>query len=345
MPLTKKQINEIREHLEKAANPVFYFDNDQDGLCSYLLLRRYLGRGKGVPVKTSPMGEDYFRRVKEFDSDYIFILDQPTISEGFFERVRELNLPIVWIDHHETNLDSIPDFVGYYNPLYNRKKSNEPVTALCYEIVGNKNESWIGTMGCVADKFYPKFYSKFLKAYPDLGIKSKEPFEIFYNSEIGRLARMIGAGLKDRTTNVMKMISFLINSKNPYELIEKNKDNKILHERFEKIDSKFQSLVDKAIKEVEGNVLFFKYSGETSMSADISNRLSHEFPKKYIFVAFVKGSRVNVSTRGKNIKEKVLEIISRFNHATGGGHDGAVGVQINLNDLENFREKVEEAFG
>lgn len=31
--LTEKQISEIREHLEKAQNPLFFFDND-DGLCS-----------------------------------------------------------------------------------------------------------------------------------------------------------------------------------------------------------------------------------------------------------------------------------------------------------------------
>ena len=30
--LTEKQLKEIREHLEKAQNPVFFFDNDADGL-------------------------------------------------------------------------------------------------------------------------------------------------------------------------------------------------------------------------------------------------------------------------------------------------------------------------
>ena len=43
--LTEKQIIEIREHLEKAQNPIFFFDNDYDGLTSYLQLRRHIGRG------------------------------------------------------------------------------------------------------------------------------------------------------------------------------------------------------------------------------------------------------------------------------------------------------------
>ena len=38
--LNKKQIKEIREHLEKAQNPVFFYDSDADGLASFLLLAR-----------------------------------------------------------------------------------------------------------------------------------------------------------------------------------------------------------------------------------------------------------------------------------------------------------------
>ena len=29
--LTKKQVGEIKEHLDKAQNPLFFFDNDLDG--------------------------------------------------------------------------------------------------------------------------------------------------------------------------------------------------------------------------------------------------------------------------------------------------------------------------
>ena len=74
--LTEKQVAEIKEHLEKAQNPLFFYDNDQDGLCSFLLLQRYLGRGKGIAVKDYPeMSVDNFRRVLELNADYIFIID------------------------------------------------------------------------------------------------------------------------------------------------------------------------------------------------------------------------------------------------------------------------------
>ena len=46
--LGKDKLEEIKEHLERARNPVFFYDNDADGLCSYVILRRALGRGYGV---------------------------------------------------------------------------------------------------------------------------------------------------------------------------------------------------------------------------------------------------------------------------------------------------------
>ncbi len=182
--LTKKQIKEIKEHLEKAQNPVFFFDNDNDGLCSFLLLRRYIGRGKGVAIKSFPeMNEEYFRKVTELNADYIFILDKPIVSPAFFKEVKNFNIPTVWIDHHDVQV-KIPDFVYYYNPSLKKSNKNEPVTYLCYNIAQKKEDLWLAVIGCISDRFSPKFYSDFVKLYPDLSIKSKDAFDIFYKSGI-----------------------------------------------------------------------------------------------------------------------------------------------------------------
>jgi single-stranded DNA-specific DHH superfamily exonuclease len=342
--LTKKQVKEIQEHLLKAQNPLFYFDNDQDGLCSYLLLKRFYGKGNPVPVKNSPMGKEYFRRVLEFEPDYIFILDVPEVKEEFFNEIEKYNLPVVWIDHHKIDKKKIPKWVDSYNVVLNKKSSNEPVTRLCYQVTEDKKDLWLAVVGCISDKFLPDFYLDFLKMYPDLGIETKEAFGVFYSSEIGKIARMIGAGLKDRTTNVIKMIRFLSKVRTPYEVLEESKDNSLLHERFKEIDGKYQRLISKAKEDVSSKVLFFKYAGETSMSADLANGLSYEFPEKIVVVAYVKGSRVNLSLRGESILEKVVEILKGLENATGGGHENAVGCQINIGDLEIFKKKLEEVF-
>ena len=336
--LKKKEIVELKEHLERALNPLFYFDNDQDGLCSFLLLRRFYGKGNGVPVKTSPLGKEYLRRIDEFEPDYVFVLDQPTISDEFVEFVKEKNLPLIWIDHHEVLKKNVPKYVKYFNPFLS-SKTTEPVTKVCYDLTKRKEDLWICVAGCVADKFVPEEYSEFEKKYPDLSLNSNAAFEILYRSEIGKISRIIGTGLKDRTSLVNKMIRFLIKSKTPYEVLEENATTKTFHDRFNLINEKLNALVKKAKQNADDKVLFFEYASDVSMSADISNRLSFEFPDKFIVVIRDKGSDANLSLRGKGIKKIFLKSIENLNGAKGGGHEDAVGGQMPVSSLEEFKKR------
>src|SRR3989339_830490 len=234
--LTSEQILEIREHLETAQNPIFFFDNDPDGLCSFLILQRFIERGKGIPIKSFPkLIDDYFRKVVEFNADYIFILDKAEVSDKFWEKVKEVNIPVVWIDHHAFKFEDIPDFVNYYNSFdaKNNDSAGEPVTSLCYKATQKKDDVWLGVAGCIADKFVPEFYNDF---------------------------------------------SFL-------------------------------------------------------------------FPDKIIVIAYVSGYKANISGRGKNIRKIILEIIGGLEGATGGGHQDAVGAQVQIEDLEFFKKELKEKVG
>jgi single-stranded DNA-specific DHH superfamily exonuclease len=339
--LTKKQINEIRGHLEKAQNPLFFFDNDPDGLCSFLLLQRYIERGKGVAIKAFPeMTAEYFKKAMELNADYIFILDKPLVSSAFFDEVKSFNIPVVWIDHHDVNA-VVPDFVHYYNTSKNRFKKNEPTTYLCYNITHKKEDLWIAVMGCIFDRFVPEFYSDFAKAYPELTIQSKDAFEIIYKSEIGKAVKLLCFGLKDRITNVVKMTKFLMAAKNPYDLLEENGKNHELHLRYKQINKKYAGLIDKAkAAATEDKLLFFRYGGDLSISADLSNELSYLFPEKIIIVAYIQGIKANISVRGKKIRKVILKAIADIEGATAGGHEDAVGAQMKVSYLEQFKENI-----
>jgi single-stranded DNA-specific DHH superfamily exonuclease len=342
--LTAKQVKEIRAHLNKAQNPIFFFDNDGDGLCSFLLLQRYVGRGKGVPIRTFPeLSIDYVRRINELNADYIFILDKPVVSKEFFEEIRQINIPVVWIDHHQIDFSLIPKFVNYYNPLLNKRKSNEPVTFLCYEISQKKEDSWIALIGSICDNFVPKFYSQLQKDYPDLTIKSKDASDIYYNSSLGKIAQMFNFALKDKITNVVTMMKFLMKVKNPNDVLNENKDNFLMHKRFEEINKKYHKLMEKAGDfDKKEKMIFFEYGGDLSISADIANGLKYKFPGKIIVVAYLSGAKANISMRGKKIREIALKAIKDLEEATGGGHEDAVGLKVKIEDLEKLRENLEK---
>ncbi len=344
--LTKTQIKEIREHLSKAQNPLFFFDNDADGFCAFLLLQRYIERGKGVVIKSHPdLALDYFRKVRELNPDYIFILDKPIVSKEFFDEVEKVNIPTVWIDHHKPNEKGVPEFVYYYNPLFNKKKNNEPVTYLCYQISQKKEDLWLAIVGCIGDGFLPDFYNVAEEKYPDLVIKTKDPYEIYYKSQIGKITQIFNFALKDRVTNVIRMIKFLTNVKNPYEVLNEGKRNYSMHRRYKEINPKYQRLLKKAIEigKKSGKILFFKFGGDLSISSDLANELSYLFPDKIIVVAYAGDVKANISMRGKiNVRNLVLKAIKGLENATGGGHKHAVGSRVMIEDLEKFKERVEK---
>ena len=349
--LTEKQIGEIKEHLEKAQNPIFYYDNDCDGLCSFLILRRYLGRGKGVAVRSFPdLNAQYARKASELNADYVFVLDKPVISKEFIEEIARMQLPLVWIDHHnvaEDNFAKSFSNVFIYNPSKNaeKDKSDEPVTYLVYRIIGRKEDIWLAVIGCVADHYLPDFAHEFGERYNEFWGNVKEPFDAYYKTEIGKVAQAFNFGLKDSTSNIVHLQNFLILCKGPDEVFLEVTGNSSFRRRYREIRRKYDSLLDKAKKLVFDSLIFFDYSGDLSISADIANELSYLYPKKYIAVAYKKGSIANISLRGKNVKKILEKILSSFENASGGGHEDAVGARIKAEDLEKFRDLMKEEIG
>lgn len=340
--LTKEQINEIREHLEKAQNPLFFFDNDNDGLASFLLLQRYVKRGKGIAIRSFPeLNVNYYRRVQELKPDYVFILDKPLVSKEFLEKVKQDNIPIVWIDHHQVEPLNDPDIYQYNTYLTN--KTTEPVAYLCYQITNNKQDLWLAVIGCISDALVPDFYKEFYEKYPELGLKNpKSAFELLYNSEIGRISRILDFSLKDTITNVVHMQKFMMKAKGPMDVLEENTNTKQIHKQFKTLNSKYQLQIEKARKQKKDKMLYFQYSGQYSLSSNIANQLKYEFPGKAIIVVFIKEDIANLSLRGKDIREITLKAIKDIPGATGGGHEEATGAKMNVAYLPKFKKKIEE---
>jgi len=338
--LTAKQVSEIREHLEKAQNPLFFFDNDADGLASFLLLRRYIGRGKGVAIKSFPdLKVSYARKLYELKPDYVFVLDKPNVAEEFLEEVRKLNLPLVWIDHHNVKKPKNEE-IFYFNPYHNDGTS-EPVSYLCYKVVEKKEDIWIAMVGCIGDGTLPDFAPEFEKKYPELwGENVKTAFQALYTTEIGRIIRILGFALKDRTTKVVNMLKYLSAVKGPHEVLDEKKARAIL-QRFKQVNEKYSRLIERAKELAKGKVLFFQYGGELSISADISNKLSFLYPDKLIAVVHINGVKASVSLRWKkDVREITLKAIKGLDGATGGGHEHATGAQVAVEDLPRFKENL-----
>ena len=339
--LSKKQYQQIRDDLDTCKKPLFFFHDDADGLCSFLLFYRYVREGKGVIIKTAPrIDEKFLRKVEEYDPDKIFILDIAIVEQEFIDSVKQ---KIIWIDHHQP-LDR--DRVLYFNPRISDHEDNFPVSYLCYKVV--KRDLWLAMTGCVGDWFFPDFADKFRKEFPDLLPKDvNDPEDALFHSRIGDLVNMIQFSLKGKTSDVMKSIKTMTRIDSPYEILNQTTPSgKFIFKRFSGIDKDYQKLRKQALAvKPKGNLFLFRYPHQTySFTKELANELLHLKPNKIILIAREKGDEVKISLRSK--KYVILQLLNQALIGVsgyGGGHEHACGGNIQKDDFDQFVDQLVEA--
>lgn len=334
----------IRKLLKESSNPLYFYDDDPDGLVSYLLLRKGFGKGNGIIIRvrgTSLNEEElYLRKIEEYNPDLVVFLDKPTLNQDVFDKI---NVKKIWIDHHD-----VVDVKGvyYYNPRMRNKKNNKPTSYLCYKIT--KKDLWLGTVGSVADWSLVLFNS-FKKRYGDLvgdvkNFKNIKADDVLYNTKLGELVRIFSFILKGRTKDVKKNIEMLLKIDDPYEILNKESENgKILFEGAEKIKNKYNLFLKKAIstgKRTRGRIIAFSYiADDISFTSDLANEMIHKFPVKIIAVGRIKEEMMRISLRSSlNDVElpKIIEKIFSEMKGSGGGHEHAAAVEIHKDDYKKF---------
>ncbi|MFZ5955205.1 MAG: DHHA1 domain-containing protein [Nanoarchaeota archaeon] len=342
--LKDSELKQIREFLEKSQNPLFFFDNDADGLCSFLILQRALGRGKGVAIKSFPdLNKTYLRKIEELNPDFVFILDKAKVSREFLEGVNEKSIPTVWIDHH---LEIIEEDILNKIEYYNSSPSSEPVTYIAYKIFPRKQDMWLAMIGCIGDSFMPEFAREFEKNYPEFFNSKLSASDSLFTTELGKIVKILNFGLKDTTTNVVNLVKYLTRANNIYDILEENKSTRQLYYRFNQLNKIYENLIKKAESfSKSSKLLFFTYSGEMSMSCEISNELAFRHKNKIIAVAFKKQEKANVSIRGKNARSLTLKALEGIENSSGGGHEQACGAQVPIDKLDEFKENLIRLLG
>ncbi|RME54543.1 hypothetical protein D6777_03515 [Candidatus Woesearchaeota archaeon] len=334
--ITNKEIEEIRKYLDKAENPLFFYDDDPDGLSSYLLLKTLNDKGKGLPIKSSPkLDELYIRKIKEYSPDYVFVLDKPIITQEF---VNKVNTKIIWIDHHPVvKING----VKYYNPRKENPNDNRPTSYWCYKIANDK--LWVAMCGIVGDWYVPEFLNEFIKLYPGLAKKSNDAAKLLFETKLGTLVKVFAFVLKGKVSDVKRNVAILSKIKSPYEILEQTTPKgKFIYRYYEKINKTFEKMLHEAKKHAtKSKILVYTYpSSKHSLTGILSNQLLYTYPNKVIIIGRVKDDKVLMSIRSKKHNVlKILETALKSVDGYGGGHDHACGAGVNKEDFETFVEE------
>ena len=331
--IPQKQLEEIRSYLKKSENPLFFFDDDCDGLCSYLLLKRYIKNGKGIILKTSPnLDMSFVKKVQENMPDLVVILDQPIIAQEFIDNV---HVPIVWIDHHPIVKRN---GIHYYNPLQLDKDDNRPVSYWCYQIT--KQDQWLAVIGSVADWHIPEFIEDFIKDYPELLERKETPEKTLFETNLGQLIKIFSFLLKGKISEVYSSIAIINKLESPLEVIQQTTPRgKFLYKHFERMNKPYTALLNKALKTKAKDSLFlFIYPSSTmSFTKELANELIYHMQDKIVMVGREKDDAIRFSIRSMTIKiDEIIKRALRNVEGYGGGHHLACGANIAKKDFNTF---------
>ena len=337
--LTEKQYAQIKDELDNCQNPLFFFDDDPDGLCAFLLLYRYKKEGHGFVVKTHPkLDIRSAPKIEQFNADKVFVLDVALVDQDFIDACK---VPIIWIDHHGPYERHN---VKYFNPRLAKKDANIPTTYMCYKVA--KQDLWIAMLGCIADYYMPDFVDEFKKNYPDLMNNEKSSEDIYFKTKLGSLIKIFSFCLKGKTSDVMKNMKILTRIESPYEILnQETAKGKFIFQSCKKINKTYEELLEDGIKQAgnEKLLVFIYPDDKMSLTGDLANELLYKFPGKVIIVGRKKNDEVKMSIRSKNIVirpilDKALAGLGGY----GGGHELACGANIKEIDFKEFIKRIKE---
>jgi hypothetical protein len=339
MGFTEGEMAKFREALSSAARPLILFDDDPDGLSSFLMVYGFVNDGKGIPVKNAPeVGVEFARIVNDHSPDLVVILDMPLVSQDFLD---EIHTKVIWLDHH-------PPIkrhgVDYYNPRVNDPADNRPTSYWIYRILGNK--LWVAMTGMVGDWFMPEdeIRDQFIKEYPGfLPPEIRRPEQAIHDTKIGTLVRVLSFNLKGKSSDVIKSMKVLTRIKDPLEILEeKSPAGKFIYKKYAKLRTEYDAIMKQVKLDPDDKLAVFIYQNDSySFSPELSNEMIYRHPEKIVLVAWKYGGEYKCSLRSTKVHlpdliTKALEGV----HGYGGGHDHAAGACIKEDDFEVFVENI-----
>lgn len=331
--ISDDKLNEFKEILLSSHRPLFLFDDDPDGLASFLVLYKFVNCGAGWPIKGSIIDEHLVEKVNNYCADLIIVLDKADIEQEFIDGVKT---KVLWLDHHKPVERKK---VFYINPQIQDLDDDTATSYWAYKIA--KKNLWIAAVGIISDwQMLPKdiqneFYENYEKL---LSKKIKTPEQALFKQEIGKLSKIFSFNLKGKSDQISSSIKILSRIEDPFDLLEgKTAQSKVVIKRYETHLKNYEKILNSVDVSDDKLILFKYYGNENSYTTDLANELLFKYPNKVIIVARESNHSFKCSLRSGKLRiDNILEKVLNSVNGVGGGHSHACGAVINSDQFDLF---------
>jgi single-stranded DNA-specific DHH superfamily exonuclease len=338
------------EKISEKDEIVIVFNNDGDGICSCVLIQKYLeSKGCKTPFIISqpmPPEDNLIRKIQTTVPTKIIFLDMAIDQEQDFMKKLGNICDLLIIDHHQVTKNMNGKEIVHMNPRIDNSGIYQSTTYLTYKLIselGDFSDSlWLASVGMISD------YN--LDDSEDVVKLIREKYKIknpkLYDSHFGRLADMIAAAKATKLLSMEQLVELFMGIKDPHNLDNIKNADKLLdsyrnvENEFLRIRSEFEMKIEK-----NGNIIFYNLKSKYNLRSPVSTMLSEKHRDKLVVIYEKVGSWMNVSARNQTKKYNVGKLMKTSIEGlkgSGGGHEAAAGAKIPEKNWDAFRERLAE---
>ena len=370
-------VDRILQAINNKEKIIIYGDYDVDGITSTTVLKKYLQERGGIVNTYIPnrlnegygLNKEAIKKIKEMGTDLIITVDCGISGIEEVKYAKELGIEVIVTDHHEVG-EVLPDALAVIDAK--RKDNTYPFNLLAgvgvvFKVIqaisiklNLKAEEYlkyldlvcVGTISDIVplegeNRTIAKLGLMLIRVTKNLGlrelIKSSGYKEIDSNTiSFGVAPRINACGRMGHEEEALKL--FLAETKEEaVEVTKKLNEYNTLRQNTEKaIYEDAVSKIEKENIENKNSIVVGGYNWHHGVIGIVSSKVTEKYYKPSILLCFedgiAKGS--GRSIQGFDLYEgltKCSEFLDKF-----GGHAMAVGLTLNKENFENFKDKFEK---
>ena len=370
-------VDRILQAINNKEKIIIYGDYDVDGITSTTVLKKYLQERGGIVNTFIPnrlnegygLNKEAIKKIKEMGTDLIITVDCGISGIEEVKYAKELGIEVIVTDHHEVG-EVLPDALAVIDAK--RKDNTYPFNLLAgvgvvFKVIqaisiklNLKAEEYlkyldlvcVGTISDIVplegeNRTIAKLGLMLIRVTKNVGlrelIKSSGYKEIDSNTiSFGVAPRINACGRMGHEEEALKL--FLAETKEEaVEVTKKLNEYNTLRQNTEKaIYEDAVSKIEKENIENKNSIVVGGYNWHHGVIGIVSSKVTEKYYKPSILLCFedgiAKGS--GRSIQGFDLYEgltKCSEFLDKF-----GGHAMAVGLTLNKENFENFKDKFEK---
>lgn len=343
-----------KKFIEESERPLVIYHIDSDGICSAVLMLKYLKffEKSASLIPSSPqkmMQRSFYKGLPE--SDLIIIVDIP--ADEFEDKINEYleGKKIIIFDHHKITKDMNSENIVHFHPTFFGIEKYCPASKLIFDVLSKFDErikefDWIACIGIIGDSGAEE-WREFIERTLIRCRYSKGREGPKYDTVLGEIERMIGSARSHSGERGAEYaIEVLLNSKDIEDFLKKSKKLKKWKEEVEMYieDMEIEFHMRKEYFKELGLAFFEMEKPKYRIGSPLATILSKKYPHLTIVIIVKKDKIALVNMRRGDGKVDVAELVKKalkgIENSSGGGHRNAAGAQLPSEYVNEFKENI-----